>query len=63
MTGFSDRPCGVIEYSTRGGTSANTFRLMRPLRSNSLSLAVNMCCVTPGIERLSSLNLTVRADN
>ena len=35
------------EYSTRGGTSANTFRLTNPSRSNSLNCCVSIFWVTP----------------
>ena len=37
------RAFAVISYSTRGGTSANTVRDIRPSASNSRSCAVNMC--------------------
>jgi enediyne biosynthesis protein E4 len=56
-TGLSAQALSVIAYSTLGGTSAKTSRLIRPSASSSRSCAVSMCCVTPGIERRNSLDI------
>lgn len=54
IVGPSPRAFCVISYSTRGGTSANMVRDINPSASSSLSWAVSMCCVMPGMAFRSS---------
>ena len=43
-TGISERPVSVSEYSTRGGTSENTSRCTRWLRSRFFSVCESIFC-------------------
>src|ERR1700737_518007 len=46
----------VISYSTRGGTSGNTSRVINPSRSRFRKVSVNILCEIPGIALSSSEN-------
>lgn len=54
IVGSSSLVAVVMAYSTLGGTSAKTVRVMRPSASSSRSCTVSMCCVTPGMARFNS---------
>src|SRR5687768_1413046 len=61
--GLSVRPRGASEYSTFGGTCANTFRRTRPSASISRSCWISIFCVHPPTARLSSENRYGRSNS
>ena len=59
MCGRSERVREVSVYSTFGGTSGYTVRVMYPSSSKARKVAVNIFCEISGISRCSSLKRSV----